>query len=166
MHARMQNPVYQFPGALQAMQALAKSTENSGVPCTTFELVHLRASQINGCGFCVQMHSRELKEAGESDERIWAVGAWRETPYFSQAERAALELTEAATRLADRADPVPDALWEEARRHYGEKELAALVLHIAQINVWNRINVTIRQPPEGVHARRHDAPVRQRATPG
>jgi AhpD family alkylhydroperoxidase len=112
--------------------------------------VHLRASQINGCSFCVMMHSRGLKNAGESDERIWAVGAWRETAYFTQAERAALALTEAATRLADCADPVPDAVWEEAKRHYDEKGLAALALQIALINAWNRINVTTRQPPAEV----------------
>ena len=111
----------------------------------TLKLVHLRASQINGCGVCVDMHARELKQAGETDERLFAVAAWRETPYFSDAERAALALTEAVTRLSDRPDPVPDEIWDEASRHYDEPALAALVLQIALINVWNRLNVATRQ---------------------
>jgi AhpD family alkylhydroperoxidase len=109
------------------------------------ELVHLRASQINGCSVCVDMHSRELKAKGESDERIWAVGAWRETPFFTEAERAALELTEAVTRLSDRPDPVPDDVWTEATKHFEETELAGLLLAIASINVWNRLNAATRQ---------------------
>ena len=109
-------------------------------------MVHLRASQINGCSVCVDIHSRELEHAGESGERIHLVAAWRETPYFSDAERAALALTEAATRLADRPDPVPDEVWEEAARHYSETQLAALVISIATINAFNRVNVTTAQP--------------------
>jgi alkylhydroperoxidase family enzyme len=91
------------------------------------------------------MHSRELKAAGEPDERIFTLAAWRETPYFSDAERAALALTEAATRLADRSDPVPDDVWGEAAAHYSEEQLAALVIAIASINAWNRINAATRQ---------------------
>jgi alkylhydroperoxidase family enzyme len=91
------------------------------------------------------MHSRELKAAGEPDERISTVAAWRETPYFTDAERAALALSEAATRLADRSDPVPDAVWDEAARHYDEAQLAALVLSIATVNTWNRLNAATRQ---------------------
>jgi AhpD family alkylhydroperoxidase len=98
---------------------------SGGVPKQTLSLVYLRASQLNGCSFCVDMHSRDLKEGGESDERLWGVGAWRESPHFNDAERAALALTEAATRLSDRADPVPDPLWQEAARHYDERALAA-----------------------------------------
>jgi AhpD family alkylhydroperoxidase len=109
------------------------------------EIVHLRASQINGCSVCVDMHLRMLKKAGETDERLFAVAAWRDAPYFNDAERAALALTEAATRLCDRADPVPDQIWDEAARHYDEKALAALVIEIALTNVWNRLNVTTRQ---------------------
>jgi AhpD family alkylhydroperoxidase len=111
----------------------------------THKLVHLRASQINGCSVCVAMHARELKDAGEADERIFSVAAWRDTPYFTDAERAALDLTEAVTRLADRPDPVPDAVWNEAARLYDEPALAALILSIAQINVWNRLNAAVRQ---------------------
>jgi hypothetical protein len=96
------------------------------------------------------MHSRELKAAGEPDERIFTVAAWRESPYFTDAERAALALTEAATRLADRSDPVPDEVWEEAARHYDEPALAAIVIAIAAINAWNRINATTcRSPASG-----------------
>ena len=145
MHARMSNPAMSVPGAMQALLALDRSTKNDDVPYVTRKLIHLRASQINGCGVCVDMHARELKEAGESDERIFTVAAWRDTPYFTDAERAALALTEAATRLSDRPDPVPDEIWDEAARHYDEPALAALIIQIALINVWNRLNATTRQ---------------------
>ena len=145
MQARMKNPVFVLPEAMKALTALDKSTHKDEVPHVTHKLVHLRASQINGCSVCVDMHSRELKEAGESDKRIFAVSAWRETPYFTDAERAALALTEAVTRLSDREDPVPDPVWDEAARHYNETGLAALIISIAQINVWNRLNATVRQ---------------------
>jgi AhpD family alkylhydroperoxidase len=115
------------------------------VPATTLYLVEARASQINGCSVCLDMHTRELKAAGEPDERIFMVGAWREAPYFSDAERAALALTEAATRLADSSDPVPDEVWDEAARHYDEQQLAGLVIAIATINAFNRVNATTRQ---------------------
>jgi len=146
MHARMANPVMTVPGLLPALQSVSALTNKSGVPATTLYLITLRASQINGCSFCVDMHSRELKQAGERDERIWAVGAWRESALFSDAERAALALTEAATRIADRPDPVSDEVWAEAARHYDEPKLASLILNIAMINFWNRVNVPIRQP--------------------
>ncbi len=145
MQARMSNPALSIPGALQALLALDTSTHDADLPDVTHKLVHLRASQINGCGVCVDMHARELKQAGEPDERIFTVAAWRETPYFSDAERAALALTEAATRLSDRPDPVPDEIWDEAARHYDEPALAALIIQIALINVWNLLNATTRQ---------------------
>jgi AhpD family alkylhydroperoxidase len=103
-------------------------------------------SQINGCSTCVDMGARSARKAGETDERLFATAAWREAPYFTGAERAALALAEAVTRLSDRPDPVPDTIWEEAARHYDERELATLVISIAQSNVWNRINVATRQP--------------------
>lgn len=106
MQARMSNPVMILPDAMQALLALAKSTEKGGVPSRTLELVHLRASQINGCSVCVDGHPRIAKKAGETDERLFAVVAWRDAPYFTDAERAALALTEAVTRLSDRPDPV------------------------------------------------------------
>jgi AhpD family alkylhydroperoxidase len=145
MQARMNNPALMVPDALQALHALHASAKRGGVPARTLELIHLRASQINGCSVCLDMHARSLKQAGETDERLFAVAAWRDAPYFTDAERAALALTEAVTRLSDRADPVPDELWDEAARHYDEPALAALVISIALINVWNRLNVTTRQ---------------------
>ena len=145
MQARMTNPVFVVPEALKALNAVGTSIAKGGVPNTTLELVRLRASQINGCSMCVEMHARDLRKAGEKDERLFAVAAWREAPYFSDAERAALALTEAATRIADRGDAVPDEVWNEAAKHYDEKALADLVLHIGQINFWNRVNVMVRQ---------------------
>jgi AhpD family alkylhydroperoxidase len=147
MQARMANPALNVPGAFDAMQALATAARQGGLPQTTAELVHLRASQINGCSVCVDMHARDLKKAGESDERIWAVAAWRDAPFFTDAERAALALTEAVTRLSDRADPVPDEIFDEAAAHFEESALASLILHITLINAWNRLNVTTRQVP-------------------
>jgi AhpD family alkylhydroperoxidase len=141
----MANPLMIVPDAMQALLALDKSTANDGVPYVTRKLVHLRASQINGCGVCVDMHARELRKADQTDERIFAVAAWRETPYFTDAERAALALTEAATRLSDQANPVPDEIWNEATKHYDEPALAALVIQIGLINLWNRLNATTRQ---------------------
>ena len=146
MQARMKNPVYIVPEALKALHALGATTKK-GLPPTTAYLVHLRASQINGCSYCVDMHARELKEAGETDQRLFAVAAWHDSPFFTDAERAALALTEAITRIGDRSDPVPDAVWNEAARHYDEQAMASLILNIAQINLWNRINVPIRQAP-------------------
>jgi AhpD family alkylhydroperoxidase len=141
----MKNPVMSLPGAFEALQALHKSIEKGGLPRATLELTNLRASQINGCSVCVDMHSRALRKLGEKDERIFAVSAWREAPYYSEAERAALSLTEAASRLSDRADPVPDEVWKEAARHYDETKLSALVMSIGLINLWNRLNAATRQ---------------------
>jgi AhpD family alkylhydroperoxidase len=145
MHARIDSPALTVPGALKALQGLGNAVRQADIPETTLALVELRASQINGCSICVDMHSRELEHAGEPDQRIYTVAAWREAPYFTEAERAALALTEAATRIADRPDPVSDDVWEEAARHYDERQLGALVLAIAGINAWNRINTTTRQ---------------------
>jgi AhpD family alkylhydroperoxidase len=145
MQARIDNPAVTVPGALKALQAIADAAKQADIPETTLYLIELRASQINSCGVCVDIHSRELKHAGEPDERINTVAVWRDVSYFTEAERAALALTEAATRLADRPDPVPDDVWDDAARHYDEAQLAALVLAIAAINTWNRLNVTTRQ---------------------
>jgi AhpD family alkylhydroperoxidase len=145
MQARLKNPAMINPEAMQALYALSKSTEKRGVPERTLGLVHLRASQINGCSVCLDMHARMMKKAGETDERLFAVAGWRDAPYFTEAERAALALTEAATRLSDRSDPVPDEVWQEVARHYDEQALAALIIAIATINVWNRLNVVTRQ---------------------
>ena len=145
MHARIDNPALTVPGALQALQGIASAARASDIPETTLFLIELRASQINGCSICVDIHSRELELAGEPAERINTVAVWRDASYFTEAERAALALTEAATRLADRPDPVPDDVWESAARYYDGAQLAALVVAIAAINLWNRLNVTTRQ---------------------
>jgi AhpD family alkylhydroperoxidase len=146
MQARVKHPAIAIPDAMQALQALAASSRKSGVPERTLELVNLRASQINGCSACVDMHPRLTKRAGETDERLFAVAAWREAPYFTDAERAALALTEALTRVSDRADAVSDEVWNEAERNYDATALAGLVIAIANINVWNRLNIAVRQP--------------------
>ena len=145
MQARMNHPAMTVPGAMQALLSLSGSVKKTGVPATLVELVNLRASQINGCGVCVDMHARDLKRAGESDERIFSVAAWRETPYYTDAERAALALAEAVTRLSDRPDPVPDELWAEVTAHFDEQQLSGLLLAISGVNVWNRLNAATRQ---------------------
>ena len=143
MQERMKNPLRVLPDTLQALLALDKASD-APLPCVTRELVHLRASQINGCSVCVNMHAHELRKTGESDERIFSVAAWRDTPFFTDAERAALDLTEAVTRVSDRADPVPDDVWSGVAEHYDEKALSALLVSIAGINVWNRLNAAVR----------------------
>jgi AhpD family alkylhydroperoxidase len=146
MKSRMSNAVMVLPEAMKAMQALGAASQDAGLPARTIDLVQLRASQINGCGVCVDMHAKIGKQHGETDERLFAVAAWREAPYFSDAERAALALTEALTRISDRPEPVSDAIWAEAARHYSDTALSALIVAIANINVWNRLNVAVRQP--------------------
>lgn len=145
MQSRMGNPAVVLPEAMQALMALSGVPQKAGLSPKLLELVNLRASQINGCGVCVDGHPRIARKLGETDERLFAVAAWREAPYFSDQERAALALTEAVTRLSDRADPVPDEIWDEATRHFDGKSVAALVIAIANINVWNRLNVATRQ---------------------
>ena len=145
MQPRIRNIMNLVPDALQALQSLGKSIQKGGVPTRTLELVNLRASQINGCALCVDMHAMALKKSGETDERLFALAAWRDAPFYTDAERAALALAESATRLSDRSDPVSDEVWAEASRHYDEKGLASLVLSIAAVNAFNRVNVTTRQ---------------------
>jgi AhpD family alkylhydroperoxidase len=149
IEARMTNPALTVPGAMQALMALGKAARGAGVPESTHHLVHLRASQINGCSFCVDMHAREAIAGGDTEQRVFAVAAWREAPFFSDAERAALALAEAATRLSDREDAVSDEVWAEAARHYDEPALSALVLSIATVNLWNRLNAATRQVAGG-----------------
>ena len=142
---RMTNPAMLLPGAYEAIQALIQSTRKGGVPQETLELVHLRTSQINGCSFCVDMGWNSAKKSEELGRKLFAVSAWREAPFFTEAERAALALAEAVTRLSDRSDPVPDEIWDAAARHYDERGLAALILMIATANFFNRLNVSTRQ---------------------
>lgn len=146
MQARMKNPAMLFPDAMKALYALATASRTEAISERLFELINLRVSQINGCSVCVDGHWRIARKAGETDERLFAVAAWRDAPYFTDAERAALTLAEALTRTSDRPDPVPDDIWDEATRHYDEPALGALVLTIASINVWNRLNIATRQP--------------------
>ncbi|MDT0446356.1 carboxymuconolactone decarboxylase family protein [Streptomyces johnsoniae] len=141
----MRNPAVVLSGAMQPVQEILKAVRSGGVDGQTLELVHLRISQINGCSACVDGGAKAAREAGVSDERLAAVAAWREAPYFTPAERAALALAEAATRLADRSDPVSDEVWDTAATYFEEKELAALVLMIGVTNLFNRLNATTRQ---------------------
>ncbi len=149
MQPRIPSPALSVTGVLNALQSLSRAANEAasqaGLPQTTMELVSLRASQINGCAVCLDMHTRGAKKGGETDERLFTLSAWRDAPYFTEAERAALALTEAGTRLADQADPVPDAVFDEAAKHYDEQALAALVVCIAANNTWNRLNVITGQ---------------------
>ncbi|WP_327088180.1 carboxymuconolactone decarboxylase family protein [Nonomuraea sp. NBC_01738] len=126
--------------------AAGKVVEGSSLPHATQELVKIRASQINGCGFCTDMHTKDATHAGESSTRLNLVAAWREATVFTEAERAALELAEQGTRIADAAGGVTDAAWENAAKHYDEEQLGALVSLIALINAFNRGNVMVQQP--------------------
>ena len=145
---RMKNPAFVLPDAMKGIQYLLRATTQGGVPQRTLELVGLRVSQINGCAACIQGHVREARKADETDERLMAVAAWWEAPYFDDAERAALRLAEAVTRTADRSgteEAVPDAVWDEAADHYDEKQLSALLVMIGTLNLFNRINVTVKE---------------------
>ena len=146
MQARMKNPAVILPETLQALLAVSASIKDRGVSENTMDLVHLRVSQINGCSVCTDMGFRKLQKEGEKIERIVGVSAWREMPYFTDAERAALALGEAMTRLADRPDAVSDEIWNEAAKYYDEKALSALIISVAVDNVWNRLNATVRHP--------------------
>ena len=130
---------------LKHFASAGKVVTDSGLPLTTQELVKIRASQINGCGFCLDMHTKEAAAAGETAQRLHMVAAWREAKVFTEAERAALELAEQGTRLAD-GTGVSDEVWENAAKHYDEEQLLALVSLIAVINAFNRLNVMTRQP--------------------
>ena len=145
MEPRMANPAAVLPNAMKPIQQLIKAAHEGGAPHDVMELVHLRASQINGCGACVVAGVESARKAGETEERLAAVAAWREAPYFTDAERAALALAECMTRLSDRGDAVPDDVWNEVADHYSEPQLAGLILWIAVTNLFNRLNHTTRQ---------------------
>ncbi|MCU1395468.1 MAG: carboxymuconolactone decarboxylase protein [Ilumatobacteraceae bacterium] len=146
MSARIEHPAFAVPGAMDALQALGKAVGDTGLSPVLVELICLRASQINGCSVCVYGHCRALRELGESADRLDGVSAWREMPFYTDAERAAFELCEATTRLSDRGDAVSDEVWKGAANHFDGTQLAALVLTIANINLWNRLNAPTRQP--------------------
>jgi AhpD family alkylhydroperoxidase len=141
---RMANPALALDGALPALLGVSKVAGRAGLGFSP-ELLNLRASQINGCAVCVDMHAKALREAGEPEARVFAVCAWRETPYFTEPERAALALTEALTRIADQGEPVPDAVYDAVAEHFDEQQVASIVLTIGVINLWNRLNVATRQ---------------------
>jgi AhpD family alkylhydroperoxidase len=149
MQPRIKNPAQSAPGAMDALLSLAKvaneAATKAGVPASTVDLIETRASQINGCAVCLDMHSRAAKKHGLTDQQLHTLAAWRDSPYFDEPQRAALALTEAGTRLADRPDAVPDEVWEVAAKYFDEPALAALVLNIAIINAWNRLNVITGQ---------------------
>ncbi|TDB84436.1 carboxymuconolactone decarboxylase family protein [Actinomadura sp. 7K534] len=138
-----------LPKLIKHLQSADKIVQNSPLPATTQELVKIRVSQINGCGFCVDMHTKDAAHAGETPLRVNLVAAWREATVFTEAERAALEVAEEGTRIADGAGGVPDEVWANAAKHYDEEQLAALVCLIALLNTFNRMNVITRQPAGG-----------------
>ncbi|WP_214325037.1 carboxymuconolactone decarboxylase family protein [Nonomuraea sediminis] len=131
---------------MKYLQSAGKVLADSTLPAATRHLVEIRASQINGCAVCVDMHTKDAAHAGETSVRLNLIAAWREATVFTDAERAALELTEQGTRLADAAGGVTDEAWANAAKHYDEDQLAALVSGIALINTWNRMNVIVQQP--------------------
>ncbi|MDX3455512.1 carboxymuconolactone decarboxylase family protein [Streptomyces sp. ME02-8801-2C] len=147
MEARLN--LFASPAATKAMKhliAAGNATADSALPLATQELMRLRASQINGCGFCTDMHTKDAAAAGETAQRLHLVAAWREANVFTDAERAALELTEQGTRIADAAGGVTDEAWANAAKYYDEEQLTALVLTITLINAFNRVNVIVQQP--------------------
>ncbi|MFC8920487.1 carboxymuconolactone decarboxylase family protein [Streptomyces sp. NPDC057116] len=147
MDARLN--IFESPIASTFLKQLimaSTSLKNSALPLSTQELVKIRASQINGCGFCLDMHTKEATAAGESPTRLNLVAAWREATVFTEAERAALELAEQGTRIADAAGGVPEEIWAKAAEHYDEEQLAALMSLIALINAFNRVNVMVQLP--------------------
>jgi AhpD family alkylhydroperoxidase len=133
------------PAAMQAMYGLERYVRNSGLEHKLLELVKMRASQINGCAFCIDMHSKDARAEGETEQRLYALNAWRETPFFSDRERAALEWTEAVTLISE--NEVPDELYERVRQHFSEAELVNLTLAVVTINGWNRLAISFRAVP-------------------
>ncbi|MEV0407068.1 carboxymuconolactone decarboxylase family protein [Actinoallomurus sp. NPDC050550] len=147
MQARMTNPAFVLPDGMKGIAAIFKAINAGGISQELQEIVGLRASQINGCSACVYAHNANLVKAGTSTERIAAVAAWREAPFFDDAERAALALAEAVTRLADRSgEAVDDVLWDQVADHYDEKQVAALIMLIGVTNMFNRLNASIKEP--------------------
>ncbi|MBX6342449.1 MAG: carboxymuconolactone decarboxylase family protein [Thermomicrobiaceae bacterium] len=141
------------PGVTQAMRALEGYVRESGLEPTLLELVKVRASQINGCAYCLDMHTKDARALGESEQRLYALSAWREAPFYTDRERAALAWTEALTLVA--VDHVPDAVYEEARRHFTEKELVDLTVAVVAINGWNRLAIALRSPVPGSYQPSH-----------
>lgn len=143
------------PGAMNAMLGLERYVRQSGLPENLVHLVRLRVSQINGCAYCLDMHSKDLRAAGETEQRIYLLDAWREAPFYSERERAALAWAEAVTLVAE--DHVPDEVYEHARSQFSEEELASLTLAVVTINGWNRISIAFRNLPGAYQPQRHQA---------
>ena len=152
MNARL-IPFEVAPGSLKSMMELEKTLKNSGLEHSLLELVKTRASQINGCAYCIHMHTKDARANGETEQRLYALSAWRETPFFSERERAALALAESMTLVAD--THVPDDVVEEAQRHFDEAELTQLIFAITSINAWYRLAVTARMPVGGYQPGQH-----------
>jgi AhpD family alkylhydroperoxidase len=161
MKARVDFPKVLMPKAMQALFPIAKAVSNSGLERRLIELVNMRASQLNGCAYCLDMHSKDARAAGETEQRLYLLDAWRETPLYSERERAALAWTEAVTRVAD--GHVPDDVFAAAREHFSEEELVNLTIAVIAINGWNRLNIAFRpevgdyrpgmfEQPKAVHA--------------
>ncbi|QFZ19980.1 carboxymuconolactone decarboxylase family protein [Saccharothrix syringae] len=146
MNARFDYAANPVGGKVVKHLVAAGNAVAAALPATTRHLVEIRASQLNGCGYCLDMHTKDAAHAGETPERLNLVAAWREAGVFTEAERAALELTEQGTRLADAPGAVTDEVWAAAAKHHDEDQLAALVALVAVINAWNRLNVVTRQP--------------------
>jgi AhpD family alkylhydroperoxidase len=146
MEQRMTNPATLLPDAVTGVQQIFKAMHQGGAPEATLELVHLRVSQINGCSACVHGGVANAQKAGETVDRLLMLATWRESDLYTPAERAALAVAEAATRLADTPEPVTDELWADLVEHHDEKAVAAIILMVALTNLFNRINTTIRQP--------------------
>ena len=156
MNPRINLTKYINSGLGRAMLNLSKEVETSGLERKLLELVKIRASQINGCAYCIDMHTKDARAAGETEQRIYALSAWHETPFFTDRERAALEWTEAVTRIGD--THAPDEVYDQVRQHFEEQELVALTFAVVVINAWNRLAVPFRvpvgsyQPQAAVHA--------------
>ena len=139
------------PGVYQAMLSLEEYVENCGLELPLMRFVQIRASQINGCAYCLDMHTQDARAEGESEQRLYLLSSWREAPFYSERERAVLEWTEALTLIAN--DHVPDEVYESVRPHFTDEELANLTLAIITINSWNRLNVAFRTPAGTYHRR-------------
>jgi AhpD family alkylhydroperoxidase len=142
------------PGVYEAMDALEQYLQKCGLEESLMHLVRLRASQINGCAYCLDMHSKDLRAIGEEEQRLYSLDAWRECPYYTERERAALSWTEAVTRVSD--GHVPDSVYEEVRPHFNEKELSDLTLTVAGINAWNRLSIAARIVPGAYQPAKHE----------
>jgi AhpD family alkylhydroperoxidase len=144
MTSRIDVKSYITSGLGKAMLALQREVESSGLEHSTLELIKIRASQINGCAYCLDMHTKDARALGETEQRIYALSAWREAPFFSDRERAALEWTEAVTRVS--VDQVPDAVYHAVKPHFTDAELVALTFAVVTINSWNRLAISFRAP--------------------